>query len=404
MCCALSTFMLQCTRHDFHQRMGPFRGVEVAIARSPVKCAKSDFVYSRASTGAVAERGGDAAAISRFAMSRTSTPTLLLVTPYLAVANNGNWRTAARWARLLSPHFRVIVQGATEPVATGPAAKADAMIALHARRSHPAIATWRTGRPGQPHAVVLTGTDLYRDWPAGDADTRDSMVHADALFVLQDDALAQLPRALQTRAQVIFQSARSLLPWPCKRDDRLHCVLVAHLREEKDPATALAAWRALPRAVPATLTLIGAALDPALGQAANELASTDSRVRWLGSRAHPWTRQAIKRAHVLVVPSRMEGGANVVVEAVTAGTPVLGSRMSGNVGMLGRDYVGWFEVGDAAGLAALVTRCANDRTFLERLVRQCAQRAPLFSPRAEAAALLAGVKAMLAGRAPRMQG
>ena len=39
-----------------------------------------------------------------------------------------------------------------------------------------------------------------------------------------------------------------------------------------------------------------------------------------GHAPHAWTRQAIKRAHLLIVSSRMEGGANVVVEAVTAGT------------------------------------------------------------------------------------
>jgi len=335
-------------------------------------------------------------------MSRTRIPSLLLVTPYLAASNNGNWRTAARWARLLSPHYRVIVQAATEPVDSRRAAGADVMIALHARRSHAAIAAWRRLRPDRPHAVVLTGTDLYRDWPAGDADTRDAMDHADTLFVLQDDALAQLTPVLQRRARVIFQSARALQPWRNKRDDRLHCILVAHLREEKDPATAFAAWRALPHDLPATLTVIGAALDPALGQAANELAAADSRVQWLGPRAHPWTRQAIKRAHVLVVPSRMEGGANVVVEAVTAGTAVLGSRMSGNVGMLGRDYEGWFDVGNAAALAALVIRCAGERPFLHRLERQCRSRAPLFSPAAEATALRAGVKSMLDARGARM--
>ena len=121
------------------------------------------------------------------------------------------------------------------------------------------------------------------------------------------------------------------------------------------------AWRALPPALPATLSVIGASLDPALGDAARALAQADPRVRVLGARPHGWTRQAIKRAHLLLVPSRMEGGANVVVEAVTSGTPVLGSRISGNVGMLGSDYPGWFDVGDASGLAALVRRAHGDR-------------------------------------------
>src|SRR5690606_15386030 len=97
-------------------------------------------------------------------MPRSRAPTLSIVTPFLADANNGNWRTAARWARLLAPSFRPIVQAASGPVA----ADAVALIALHARRSHDAIAAWRAAHPDRPVVVALTGTDLYRDVPAGD--------------------------------------------------------------------------------------------------------------------------------------------------------------------------------------------------------------------------------------------
>lgn len=65
------------------------------------------------------------------------------------------------------------------------------------------------------------------------------------------------------------------------------------------------------------------------------------------------TAQRIKRAHVLGSGSRMEGGAHVILEAVQSGTPVLASHISGNLGMLGTDYAGYFEVGDDAQLAAL---------------------------------------------------
>ena len=61
--------------------------------------------------------------------------------------------------------------------------------------------------------------------------------------------------------------------------------------------------------------------------------------------------------------------------------------MSGNVGMLGTDYPGWFDVGDAAGLAALVRRAHGDRSFLAELAASCARRAPRFAPAAEAAGL-----------------
>ncbi len=121
-------------------------------------------------------------------------------------------------------------------------------------------------------------------------------------------------------------------------------------------------------------------------------------MQWLGPRAHPWTRQAIKRAHLLIVPSRMEGGANVVVEAVTAGTAVLGSRMSGNVGMLGADYPGYFTVGDAAGLSECVARACADRQFLRTLEDSCARRAPLFTPGAEAQALRVALAAAMAAQ------
>ena len=335
-------------------------------------------------------------------MPRRRVPSVLLVTPALADANNGNWRTAARWARLLSPEYRIIVQAAADAASIGPGMEAVAMVALHARRSHAAIAAWRATFPGRALVVALTGTDLYRDLPAGDEAAAASLRLADRLIVLQDDALNHVPRALRARTQLVFQSARTLRRWTHKSSDRLHCVLVAHLRDEKDPTTAFAAWRQLPPGVPATLTIIGAALDADLGRAARDLAAADARVQWLGPRTHPWTRQAIKRAHLLIVPSRMEGGANVVVEAVTAGTPVLGSRMSGNVGMLGDDYPGFFAVGDAAGLARCVGRAAVDRQYLRTLEDYCARRAPLFTPAAETAALRAVLGEALASRGVRM--
>jgi putative glycosyltransferase (TIGR04348 family) len=324
-------------------------------------------------------------------MPRSTAPTLILVTPYLADANNGNWRTAARWSRLLAPSYRAIVQAADAPVTGGRRAAAVALVALHARRSRAAVAAWHEARPERALVVALTGTDLYRDLPAQDPAALASLAVADRLIVLQEDAPTHLPPALRSQADVVFQSARTLRSWPRKACDRLHCLMVAHLREEKDPQTVFAAWRLLPPELPITLSLIGAALDPALGAAANELAAADARVRWLGPRPHAWTRQAIRRAHLLLVPSRMEGGANVVVEAVTAGTPVVGSRMSGNVGMLGGGYAGYFDVGDAEGLAAQLRRACGDPEFLALLQAQCAQRAPRFAPEAERESLATAI-------------
>ena len=81
--------------------------------------------------------------------------------------------------------------------------------------------------------------------------------------------------------------------------------------------------------------------------------------------------------------SKMECGAHVVMEAVCCGTPVLASRIDGNVGLLGDDYAGYFPVGDAAALARLLARCQDDPAWLALLQTQCSQRVPLFSPQRE---------------------
>src|ERR1700759_420286 len=87
-------------------------------------------------------------------------PSLCIVTPGTKRANNGNWRTAARWARMLRDRYRVIVQSEWDGRAC------DAMIALHARRSAQSIARFHAQEGSRRLAVILTGTDLYRDLPA----------------------------------------------------------------------------------------------------------------------------------------------------------------------------------------------------------------------------------------------
>ena len=98
-------------------------------------------------------------------------PQIEIVTPYAADANNGNWRTAARWEQLLHGRYDVILQSDWRPGGPG---EAGCLIALHARRSHAAIREWRERFPGKPLIVVLTGTDLYRDLP-GNAPARESV-------------------------------------------------------------------------------------------------------------------------------------------------------------------------------------------------------------------------------------
>ena len=70
-------------------------------------------------------------------------------------------------------------------------------------------------------------------------------------------------------------------------------------------------------------------------------------------------------------------------EALVAGVPILASRIDGSVGLLGRDYPGYFPVGDTEALAALLHRVETDALFGAELQRHCAARAPLFTPARE---------------------
>jgi glycosyltransferase involved in cell wall biosynthesis len=146
---------------------------------------------------------------------------------------------------------------------------------------------------------------------------------------------------------------------------------------------------------------IGAALDPALGRAARATARQAPRYRWLGELPRTRARQWLRRVPLLLHPSKMEGGAQAVLEAVQSGAAVIASDCTGNVGMLGRDYAGLFAVGDAAAAAALIERAAREPAFLRRLQRQCRARAPRFAPARERRAVLALVDRALRAKKQR---
>jgi putative glycosyltransferase (TIGR04348 family) len=309
-------------------------------------------------------------------------PLIHIVSPASARENNGNWQTASRWRRHLACDYRVTIGPGWQPGEP----VADLLIALHARRSAVPLAAFHAAHPGRPALLVLTGTDLYRDIHEDDA-ARASLARADALVVLQARGLDELPADVRRKARVIYQSAPRLHPARARAGMPLDIAMIGHLREEKDPRTFMEAARRVQ--VPGVRLLhIGTALDPALGDLARATAAATPAYRWLGALPHMATRRRLRRCHAMVIASRMEGGANVIIEAVTSGVPVLASCIPGNIGMLGEDYAGYFAPGDAAALARLVERSVLDARFHTSLRRQCAARARLFAPAAERAGLL----------------
>lgn len=311
---------------------------------------------------------------------------IALVIPAGAEARSGNRGTAARWAAMLrDAGHRVRVSEAW----TGQ--PADLLLALHARRSQVSIAAFSAARPERPLILALTGTDVYRDIHS-DRHARASLELATRFIVLQPRAVQELPGALRSLARVVYQSCASLLPWrPVRRGFRI--AVIGHLRTEKDPLRAGLALAHVPRTHGIHVVQIGSALDPRLGAQARALQTREERYRWLDGVAHSRALRWLASSHAMVISSRMEGGANVVSEAIRIGVPVLASDISGNIGLLGEAYPGYFRTGDTRALARLMVRAAGDPRYLAGLRRRIVSLQPKVEPANEARMLVAAIAA-----------
>ena len=291
-----------------------------------------------------------------------------LTTPAPAGSTAGNRITALRWAKRLrelgwSVQLAPAWQG--EPC--------DVLIALHAVKSRESIERHARDRANAPRVVALTGTDLY-----GDAELP-SLALATKIVVLQPRGIDRVPAELQTRVRVIRQSAAIM---HAATQPFTACVL-AHMRDVKDPLLPARAIELLAAGSRWRLVHVGAADEPWATQARDHEKSTAGRWRWLGARSRCETLRVLAGSALLVLASRSEGGANAVTEAIAAGVPVLSTRIDGSLGILGADYPGYFEVGDHAGLAALLARCEADPESLADLRARIAALQPLVDPARE---------------------
>ena len=305
---------------------------------------------------------------------------IALVTPAGPGTRNGTRHTALRWAACL----RRAGHKVDVSVQWTPDSRVDAMLALHARRSYPSIKTFSSDKL---LVVALTGTDVYRDIHQS-PEARESLELADRLIVLQPKAMEELPQEFRNKTRVVVQScATRLRHAPVKGKFRL-CV-IGHLRAEKDPMRTLASLSHIedPRV---EVIHLGAGLDPVLEKEARGAA--DRRYRWLGGVPHARALRWLASSHAMVITSRMEGGANVVCEALRIGVPVLASRISGNVGLLGSRYPGYYPVEDDAALARLIARAASERGFYRSLKDHVVKSRATVSPRREARMLLAAIQ------------
>ncbi|TCV90196.1 selenoneine biosynthesis selenosugar synthase SenB [Sulfurirhabdus autotrophica] len=310
---------------------------------------------------------------------------IIIITPTSSRFKNGNHNTAQRWARYLREGgHQVKIQQHWDRN------KADMMIALHARRSYDSIKQFSTLYPNSPLIVVLTGTDLYRDIKT-DPNSQESMNLATRLLVLQDMGRQELTEIYRIKTDVLYQSAMPLIKkTPPKR--RFEVSLIGHLRDEKDPFRSALATLLLPPQSKIHITHIGRAMEETMADEARNLMKYSSRYTWIGEIPHSEVRRKLAHSHLMVITSKMEGGANVICEALMGDIPIISSAVSGNIGMLGEDYAGYFPCGNEKALAELLWRAESDPLFYSLLKTQCAQRKHYVQPEKEKIELLNLVK------------
>lgn len=299
-----------------------------------------------------------------------------IVTPAPPGTLHGNRITALRWQQFLS---RLNYQSTITEQWSGKSC--DVLIALHGLRSHDSIQRFKKTHPNHPVALIMTGTDIYRDLKKSTKVIK-SMEMADAIVVLQPNAIQSLPKKFHHKVQVIYQSVKSISrKVPPKR--HFLASIIGHLRAEKDPFCAAQSLSLLPLNSGVQLVQLGKAMSPEFKKQAISIQKKVERYRWLGQLSHSKTLQWLSRSHVMIISSIMEGGAHVVSEAIAIGIPVIASDIPGNRGLLGDSYPAYYPVGDQVALSKLLTKVESNKAFYQKLCKAIAGRQKITKPELE---------------------
>lgn len=311
-----------------------------------------------------------------------------IVTPAPPGTLHGNRITALRWHQFL---LRLHYQSTITEQWSGKLC--DALIALHGLRSHDSIQRFKKAHPNHPVVLIMTGTDIYRDLK-NSKKVIQSMEMADAIVVLQPDAIQSLPKKFHPKVRVVYQSVKSISR---KAPPKRHFLasIIGHLRTEKDPFCAAQSLRLLPSDSKIQLVQLGQAMSPDFKKEAISLDKNIERYQWLGQLSHSKTLQWLSRSHVMIISSMMEGGAHVVSEAIAIGVPVIASDIPGNRGLLGDNYPAYYPVGDQVALSKLLSKAETNPVFYQKLCKAIAGRQTITKPELEQQSIQKLIKSLV---------
>jgi putative glycosyltransferase (TIGR04348 family) len=314
---------------------------------------------------------------------------IAIVTPAPPDSRYGNRITAVRWARILrrlGNRVSISQRYDGEPY--------DLLVALHARKSHSSIINFRRRNPSAPIIVALTGTDLYRDIRRNHQ-AQESLDISTRIVVLQPKAIEKLRPNWRKKTRVIYQSVEDKRgpkgssakaksgKAEARTNGNFNVCVIGHLRAVKDPFRTAMAARSLADSSKIRVLQIGGAMTAAMAKRALKEMDTNERYRWLDEQPPSRVRSILSKSSLCVLSSHLEGGANVLSEAIAARVPIIASRVDGNVGILGKDYPGYFEVGNTKQLARLLARAEASPGYLAELVASTKGSAVLVDPSRE---------------------
>lgn len=233
---------------------------------------------------------------------------------------------------------------------------------------------------------------------------------ADGVIALSQGVAAELRRivpALSDRVSVVHNVGMPLstqrepaMRIPKREDpDTITILACGRLSRQKDYPTLLRSFARLEPAGSLRLQILGdGELRDALTELSGELGIAD-RVRFLGFQRDPITH--MRRADIFVLSSIWEGFGNVIVEAMSVGTPVVATACphgpseiitNGDDGLL-------VEPGDVAGLAAAIQKLVDDSALRRRMGAAGLRRAEDFTSERIAGAFVRDLRAF-AGLSP----
>ena len=260
--------------------------------------------------------------------------------------------------------------------------RAEVLIAINAAKKNSEIIEFKARNSNAKIVSVLSGTDIY---PEPLEKTIESMKLSNALVALQPDGLLKVPECHRGKTFLIYQSVESIInvSSPMEHISEFRVTLIANIRSVKDPLVAPNACKLLSISSKIKIIHIGYCLERNLGVILSKESESNERYNWIGGLNELDTRETLSQSDVLLITSIDEGAGRVVGEAIELGVPIISTRNSGVLGLLGDNYEGYYPVSDSNLLSKMLMRAESDPNFLQSLYEQCQSKAHLFSPEVE---------------------